>query len=475
MEQPGTVLAGRYRVVRLVGSGGMGTVHLARDEVLDRDVAIKSVHAEPGSELGRRIMREARLGARLRHPHLVTVFDVIPEGGSVLLVTEYVEGETLAAALRRGPLEPARAVEVLRAVAGALDHAHAEGIVHRDVKPANVLLGAGGAIKLADLGIATAADATRITRTGGALGTVAYMAPEQLEPGPATPAVDVYALAAVAFEAFAGRRAYPGPNAFAVVDRLRDGAPPPDVREAQPDLPEPLARAIARGMATDPERRPATAGELVDGIEAAVRPAGEPVGEATMTSAGAEAAPAGATPAAAREPLPAARRRPRRPALAALALVGAGAVVAVLVPAGGDDPDRPARTTAERTRTATTTTATTARAPAGPATPEAAVRAFYERAAEGDLDGAWRLAGPEMRAAFGGSRDTFKTDLGSLRAIRFERLETTGATEATATVVLQTIAEHTDRTERCSGPVRTVRGRGGRWLVEPLGVRCVAA
>src|SRR5215213_9282178 len=124
MHSSGTVLSGRYRIVRHVGSGGMATVYLAHDEKLDREVAVKSVHAEPDSDHGRRIMREARLGAGLRHPHLVTVFDVLPEGGALLLVMEYVAGETLADALRRGPLEQARTLEVLRAVADALDHAH---------------------------------------------------------------------------------------------------------------------------------------------------------------------------------------------------------------------------------------------------------------------------------------------------------------------------------------------------------------
>ena len=160
MHRSGTVLAGRYRIVRHVGSGGMGSVHLAHDEVLKREVAVKSVHAEPESDLGRRIMREAKLGAGLRHPHLVTVFDVLPEGGALLLVTEYVEGETLADALRRGRLDVARALQVLRAVADALDHAHERGIVHRDVKPANVLLRPDGAVKLADLGVATSEEMT---------------------------------------------------------------------------------------------------------------------------------------------------------------------------------------------------------------------------------------------------------------------------------------------------------------------------
>lgn len=498
MERSGTVLVGRYRVVRHVGSGGMGTVYLAHDEVLDRDVAVKSVHAEPGSEHGLRIMREARLGAGLRHPHLVTVYDVVPEGGAVLLVTEYVEGETLADALRRGPLETERVVAVLRGVADALDHAHSRGIVHRDVKPANVLLGARGAVKLADLGIATAEDATRITRTGGALGTVAYMAPEQFEPGPATPAVDVYALAAVAFEAFAGRRPYPGATAFAVLDRVRTGAAPPDLREARPDLPEALAAAVAHGMAAAPQDRPASAGEMVGEMEAALRPqaAPDPTRAMAPVARPAPAAEEPTEPGRSREPRrsPEPRRPPqraaptdprlaphrrRRSALFPLALLGliGGVAAIVLLSGGGDDPSSPDRAGAPRT-TATTRTATTDRPPparAGPATPEAAVRAFYERAADGNLAGAWRLAGPRMRSAFGNSRDTFAGDLGSLRAITFDRLEQTETTDATAIVEIATVAEHTDRTERCTGTVQAVRGSGRRWLVEPHGVRCETA
>ena len=134
-------------------------------------------------------------------------------------------------------------------------------------------------MKLADLGIATAADSTRITRTGGMLGTAAYMAPEQAEPGPATAAADVYALAAVAFEVLTGRRAYPGASAFEVMERLRAGAGPPDPREADPDLPEAAARAVQSGMATDPADRPSSAGAFVADLItalAAEQPGGEP-------------------------------------------------------------------------------------------------------------------------------------------------------------------------------------------------------
>ena len=454
MHRSGTVLAGRYRVVRHVGSGGMGTVHLAHDRVLHREVAVKSVHAEPESDLGRRIMREARLGAGLRHPHLVTVYDVLGEGDALLLVTEYVEGETLADALRRGPLEAPHALEVLRGVAEALDHAHARGIVHRDVKPANVLLGTGGAVKLADLGIATAADSTRITKTGGALGTVAYMAPEQFEPGPATAAADVYALATVAFETLAGRRAHEGASAFA-----RLGKPPPDVRDARPELPEAVADVLRRGMANDPAERPRSAGELVDGLERALGD-DSPPGDAT-------------------QPVPAAtgprgdeHRRSRRSVLVPLALLatlGAAGLIVALAAGGGDDArDEPSRTGAGPAATVSRAQTPPMR---GPQTPEDAVREFYMALAEGDFRKAWSLAGPRFRGEYGGSRAAFRDGFASLRGIRFEHLEAVEATETSASVSLQTVAEHTDRTERCSGTIQTVV-RGERWRVEPYGITC---
>ncbi len=495
MAREGTVLAGRYRIERHIGSGAMGTVYLARDEVLDRDVAVKSVHAEPDSEHGRRIMREARLGAGLRHPHLVTVYDVVEGDGTLLLVMEHVAGETLADALRKGRLEDARVLSVLRGVADALDHAHQRGIVHRDVKPANVLLGSNGAVKLADLGIATSEDVTRITSTGGMLGTVAYMAPEQFEPGPVTPAADVFALAAVAFQSFTGRPPRPGATAFEVIGKLRDGSPPPDVREARPELPEGVAAALIQGMDADPGRRPATAGELVGALDAALAPAEDPR-DATQpmrpVDPPTEPRPPVVAPVAERAPAPApsprrspARSRSRRSALIPLGLVALiGVVLAVvLLSGGGEGEEEPAR--AERTQTQARTgetaaappptTATAAAKPPGPATPVDAVRAFYTRAAEGDLRGSWRLAGPKMRAAFGGSFDTFQGDLGSLRSITFRRIEQTATSGDSATVTVETLAEHTDRTERCSGTVQAVRGSRGRWLVDPLGISCVAA
>src|SRR3954464_5209172 len=149
----------------------MATVLLAEDERLGRQVAIKRLHAESPEDTARRFRREARLGASLNHPNLVSVYDIVTDDEGVLIVMEYVDGETLRDAMQRGPIEPGRAVAVLRGVAEALEHAHGEGIVHRDAKPANVLLGRDGRVKLADLGIATAVESTRITKSGTVMGT----------------------------------------------------------------------------------------------------------------------------------------------------------------------------------------------------------------------------------------------------------------------------------------------------------------
>src|SRR3954453_1536163 len=202
----GNLLAGRYRVIDRVGRGGMASVLLAEDERLGRQVAIKRLHAESPEDTARRFRREARLGASLNHPNIVAVYDIVTDDEGVLIVMEYVEGETLRDAIDRGPLEPKRALDILDGLAAALDHAHGEGIVHRDVKPANVLLGADGrTVKLADLGIATAVEGTRITMSGTVLGTAAYMAPEQLEGHKPGPAADIYSLAVLAGERAPGQ------------------------------------------------------------------------------------------------------------------------------------------------------------------------------------------------------------------------------------------------------------------------------
>jgi eukaryotic-like serine/threonine-protein kinase len=270
--QPDALLAGRYRVVDRLGSGGMATVFLAEDTVLGRRVAVKRLHAASPAESAKRFVREARLGASLNHPNIVTVFDTVSTPQGLLIVMEYVPGTALSALVARGPLDPGRAVEVLRGVAGALDHAHSKGVVHRDVKPANVLIRDDGAIKLADLGVATAAHVSHVTTATDLVGTLAYIAPERLEGDEiGGPPVDIYALAAVAFEALTGEPAQRGTTPLEVLQEASNG-PPRDLRDAWEDAPPEAAEVLRRGLSPDPAERPASASELVGALESALEP-----------------------------------------------------------------------------------------------------------------------------------------------------------------------------------------------------------
>lgn len=270
------LLVNRYRLFEPLGSGGTASVHLARDERLGRAVAVKLLRAGASPEAAERFRREAKLLASLSHPNVVRVYDADMDGDDLVIVMEHVAGETLADALARGPLAPRTLAGIVRALAGALDHAHARGIVHRDVKPGNVLLGPGGVPKLVDLGIATAAERTQVTRSGAVLGTPAYMAPEQLSGGKLTPAVDIYALAAMSFEALSGCRANRGRTPIEVAQRIASG-PAPDLRQALPGAPPGLAAAVRRGMAREPRKRPRSAGAFAEELARAVEAAPPPV------------------------------------------------------------------------------------------------------------------------------------------------------------------------------------------------------
>jgi hypothetical protein len=452
------VFAGRYRMIRRLGSGGTASVYLTEDQRLRRPVAVKRVHgAEVTPATAQRLQREARIMASLRHPNLVPIYDMLTDEDDLLLAMEYVDGGTLADILVDAPLDPPRVLELLRPIAEALDYVHAEGVVHRDLKPSNVLVGSGGAIKLTDLGLATAAEITRITPPGSIVGTPAYMAPEQARAGPCSGAVDIFALATIAFQALSGKLPREGATVISVLAQATS-EPVPDLRALRPGTPPRVAEALMRGMAADPDERPAACA-LLEELEEGFAPA--------------ERAPRAESRRATATGRPADHRRARLLALTALLLVLA-AVVVVASRRGGE-PDRPVgggRSTpaASVTETATPTPTSTPRR-ARTLSPTATVRAFYERAAAGDLAGAWRLAGPKMRAAFGDSLDRFESEMSSLRRIEFQRLAVTQRSDSLVTVDISSTATHTDHVDHCTGALRTVKA-GERWVVEPAGVSC---
>jgi eukaryotic-like serine/threonine-protein kinase len=341
----GSLLDGRYRVLRHLGSGGMASVLLCEDERLGRQVAVKRLHADSPVDVERRFNREAKLGASLNHPNLVSVFDTATDDEGVLIVMEYVDGEPLSRTLRRGPLRPEEVSKMVLDLGHALDHAHDQGVVHRDVKPGNVLIREDGLTKLVDLGIATASDGTRITRSGTVLGTAAYMAPEQLEGRDAGPPADIYALAAIAFEALSGKKPREGRTPMEIAHKIATEGPP-DLSEAWPRAPKAAVRVLKRGMARDPEDRPGSAGELARELAAALDQTPQ---ERTRTTRflqrGAAAAPAvDPTPTPAKTLPPpkragASRRRPGLvPILLAIVLIAlAAATIVGAVLSGGDD------------------------------------------------------------------------------------------------------------------------------------------
>jgi eukaryotic-like serine/threonine-protein kinase len=266
-------LPDRYRVVRHIANGGMASVWEAHDEVLGRDVAVKLLgsHLSEDDRARQRFQREARAAAGLsNHPNVVTIFDVGEHDGRTFMVMELLTGGTLADRLRSGDRISTRtALRWLREAASALDAAHAAGVVHRDVKPANMLLDQNGRLAIADFGIARLALEDQLTATGQVLGTASYISPEQAVGDPATAASDRYALAVVAFELLTGERPFRAEN-FAAQARAHVEDPPPLASELNPDLPPEVDDVLERGMAKDPKTRMATAGELVDDLEHAL-------------------------------------------------------------------------------------------------------------------------------------------------------------------------------------------------------------
>ncbi|HET8627369.1 MAG TPA: serine/threonine-protein kinase, partial [Thermomicrobiales bacterium] len=320
------VLNGRYRLDRLIGVGGFARVFLATDLLLKRLVAVKVLNPDLGGEADflARFAREAQAVAALEHPHILGVHDYGEAGGTAYLVMPYVEGGSLHDRLRAaGRLAPGEAAEYLRQAAAALDYAHARGVVHRDVKPQNLLLRDGGArLLLSDFGIAKVLGAASAHSRTGVVGTLAYMAPEQFE-GHVGPATDVYALGCVLFQLLTGRLPYDGTTEQVLYGHLAAPVPALAAHSRAPlALPPGVQGVVARALAKRPEARFATAGELAGAFAAAL--------------AGAPAAPAPEAPPA---PAPPGRERaatlPAGPWAEAPTIAAAGPRAT----AGGADPD----------------------------------------------------------------------------------------------------------------------------------------
>ncbi|HEX4906289.1 MAG TPA: serine/threonine-protein kinase [Acidimicrobiales bacterium] len=273
------MIDGRFEIGPVIGRGAMGVVHAARDLRLGREVAVKLLRPDLAADdaVRSRFEDEARSAAQLSHHAIVTVFDSGEWEGTPYLVMERLPGRTLADEMADGPLPESRVREVAMEIGGALDAAHRFGVIHRDVKPANILLTEAGRVKLADFGIAKSAEGLDHTVAGTVVGTPAYLAPERLSGLPATQLSDLYALGVVLYEALSGEKPFGGDTPMAVAMSIHASQPTP-IRERRPDLDGTMAEVIDRAMSRDPQDRPQSAAALVDQL------ASPPAQDATVAS-----------------------------------------------------------------------------------------------------------------------------------------------------------------------------------------------
>src|SRR5437588_803700 len=345
MTQLADVFSNRYEIQRGIARGGMAEVYLARDQLLDRPVAVKVLFAEYARDPSfvERFRREAQSAASLNHPNIVAFYDWCQERGTYFIVMEYVRGRSLRDVVQvNGPFSARRTAEIGAEIAGALEFAHRNGVVHRDVKPGNVLLTADGDIKVTDFGIARAGTMEALTQTGAVMGTAAYFSPEQAQGLPVDGRSDVYSLGVVLYEMVTGAPPFTGESPVAVAYKhVREDPEPPAARA--PDLPPDLQHIILTAMAKDADSRYQTADELRADLMRFVRgqpPLGGPVtglvadGTATAAVASTQAAPVAALDGHD----PDEHKRKRRGALVA-GILGvvliAAVIIALLAGAGG--------------------------------------------------------------------------------------------------------------------------------------------
>jgi serine/threonine protein kinase len=281
----GETVADRYEVEELVGHGGMSSVYKARDSLLERNVALKILHEQYNADddFVERFKREARAVAQLQHPNIVTVIDRGAADDRQFIVFEYIDGENLKElVVRKGRLGVREALEIAVEVARGLAFAHSQGLVHRDVKPQNVLLNGDGRAKVTDFGIARSLDVDGMTQTGTVLGTSNYIAPEQASGQPVGTQSDVYALGVVLYELLAGEVPFPG-ESFVVVAMKHVHEPPPNLLDVRRDVPLRVAGAVDRALEKDPEQRFGSMDAFASELEACLAELDEPEADGDRT------------------------------------------------------------------------------------------------------------------------------------------------------------------------------------------------
>ncbi len=359
------LIAGRYRLDGWLGRGGMGEVRAATDLRLDREVAVKLLRADLAHQidLRRRFEREARAAARISHPNIVAVFDTGEHDAVPFIVMERLPGDTLADEIAAGPLSCPRACTVLLEVLSALAAAHAGGVLHRDIKPGNILRAPDGHAKVADFGIAKVAEETDPKTTGMLLGTAAYLAPERLSGEPATAASDLYSVGVVLYEALAGRLPFQADSPLGLVAAISLGQPRA-MTDVRPDVPVAVGRVIERAMSKDPQERFVSAAQmgaalLEAGDASALAPADRPTvalatpdtarpDRARAPSAATEIAPAPTAPAVQgprQRPRVARRAKRWMAAITVALLLVALLVVGITIAVGDSSTPHPASTT----------------------------------------------------------------------------------------------------------------------------------
>ena len=495
LTTPGRLIAGRYRLQSQLGGGGMGTVWLARDELLCRQVAVKQVltpavgSADESDQQRRRALREGRIAARLSHPHAISVYDVALESGQPWLVMEYLPSRSLATVLTEdGVLRVDQVAQIGAQVADALAATHAAGIVHRDVKPANILIGEGGRIeglvKITDFGISHASGDVTLTQTGQITGTPAFLAPEVAQGRPMSEASDVFSLGATLYTAIEGRPPFGmEENALAMLHRVAGGQIDPPRRAG------PLTPALVRMLAADPADRPAmtdvrdelatlAAGrdgdtttvllgrpDLRSSSPERMRTAAFPVGPAAPSTPPPAPpptrihTPAPRTPEPAAPGTPAERRRRGRgiwvvAALVAVLLAGlvtflvldpaaddGGSTAQPSAPVGSTPPSQPSETQPAPPSPTTTSPSTQTEEPPAEETAGTTLEAkdvrefltdYHERALE-DPEDAYARTGPTLRATI--SEDDYADYWGQFSDVRVRDIEAAdGRTTATATL-----------------------------------------